>query len=556
MTVTVVTRANFATLLPSILHHIKCAEFITIDAEMTGLTTGPNSKYRPYDEIQERYRKLRDSASNFGMLQLGIAAFNYDTKNNRYEYTAWSFHLFPTVGDASTDYRKWTMQLSSMSFLRDNGFDFNKTFRDGISYLSVKEEADARNKYSPTPKASDKDIQMKDEDVEFVNSTIVSIKEWRENNENGEVELILPSCNAYKRRLLYENLPKQFGEDLVLKRHTGENREASLKLSFLNREQRDALSVEDTSKFEKELIEKVGIRRVWDMIVREGKPIVGHNCWLDLCHIYHKFIGPLPNDFDAFVEGLKENGVGAIFDTKFMCNQLMKEGLLKELNSTSLSDLTAAVNDPSVWGLKIKVHGGSSKKGEAKFHDAGYDAYCTGKVFIGAVSLISAKFNEGKLHDCMSVFLKGIPEENPASPLDLDYLKSFSNKIFMMQSDYDSHGVVLSLSSWCTPQSHPDRSSLFVITGLTADMSNVDVEVALVAFGCEKGALRMFWIDGQMLYFSCEGFVIPSDTPHVVVPVLQKGNPAELIVRPYEAVKKERETSPNITPPKRMRSQN
>lgn len=495
MPITVVTRSNFASLLPSILHHIKEADFIAVDTELTGLTTSSQTKYFFYDEISDRYRKLRDSANSFGMLQIGLSAFKHKPSGRKYTSTTWSFHLFPAVGNAGNDFRRWTLQLSSIAFLRDNGFDFNKTFLDGIPYLSRKEEADLRGRRDPTTTAvrsSNKDIVMTTDDASFVETVVNSVKSWREGDKAAEPLHLLP-CNAYQRRLLYENLPKKFGEGLVMKKATTGAGEATIVLSMPNDEQRQQEALEDAEMFEKELLDKLGFRRVWDAILALKKPLVGHNCWLDLCHIYAKLLGPLPMDFESYVQELKAAGVGPIFDTKYLASQLVQRQLLT-VDGTSLSDLATAVDEESKWGVKVRVDGGKTKnKGGESFHDAGFDALCTGKVFIGVASLLAKELGK-EVH---------ILVEKLLAPVSEDSTSQLQDCIYMMQSDYESMGVVMDQARI---QRHPDRNNLFVLSGIAAGMTLSDLEAALKLVGCEKTDLKIYWVDQQTAYFTCSGF--------------------------------------------------
>lgn len=492
-----VTKSNFASLLPSILHHIRDADFVTFDTELSGLTTSSQTRYFYYDEIGERYRKLRDSANNFGMLQIGLSAFKYKPSGGKYTSTTWSFHLFPALGTSGNDFRRWTLQLSSIAFLRDNGFDFNKTFLEGIPYLSRKEEADFRARRDPQTgpvRASERDIVMREDDVVFVEGVVESVNGWREGDKAHE-PLHLPPCNAYQRRLLYENLPKRFGEGLVMKKATTSAGEATIVLSLPNDEQRRQEAEQDAEAFERELLEKIGFRRVWDMVLSSKKPIVGHNCWLDLCHIHAKLVGPLPTDFDGFLQEMKALGGGPILDTKFLANHLVQRQLLA-VEGTSLADLATAVDEESQWGVKVRVDGGKTKnKGKESFHDAGFDAHCTGKVFVGVASLL-AKDQQSAPHLIVERLVATAAE---------DSVRELRDRIFMMQSDYEAIGVSLSRE---ITQKHPDRSNLYVISGISPAMQPSDVENALKNVGCERTNLRLFWVDSQTAYFTCADFTL------------------------------------------------
>jgi poly(A)-specific ribonuclease len=48
----------------------------------------------------------------------------------------------------------------------------------------------------------------------------------------------------------------------------------------------------------------LNLRRVLDMISSAGKPLIGHNCFLDLMQIYQQFMWDLPLDLEDWKESL------------------------------------------------------------------------------------------------------------------------------------------------------------------------------------------------------------------------------------------------------------
>ncbi|PJF19562.1 hypothetical protein PSACC_00610 [Paramicrosporidium saccamoebae] len=483
MVVTVVTRSNFSSLLPSILHHIKDADFIAFDTELTGLTTGPQSKYFYYDDIRDRYRKLRDSGTSFGMLQIGLSAFKHKKSGNgdKYTTTSWSFHLFPSVSTGGNDYRRWTVQLSAISFLREHGFDFNKTFLDGISYLSLREEADLRAKQGQISK-SDKEINMKEEDKMFLKEAMENVRAWI--SQGHSEPLVFPACNSFQRLLLYQYLPKEFGEALIVKKATDANGDTCVSVVLHNVEERKKALDDEIAEFEKNIVEQIGFRRIFDFILAQKKPLVGHNCWLDLCHIYQKFIGPLPLDWNGFKEVFAKHFNAPLLDTKFLATHLVGRSLLT-VPGTSLEQLATCADDPSVWGVKVRVDGGKTKnQGKQSFHDAGFDAHCTGKVLVGVASIL-AKENSKSLPESLATLME----------------QELSNRIFMMQSDVES--VVLAGPG---EQSYPDRDHLHVLTDLAFSVGASQVLDAAVKLGAERSKTMLYWADSRTVYIACEGF--------------------------------------------------
>ena len=489
MTVTVVTRSNFITLLPSILHHIKDADFIAFDTELTGLTMGSSSKYFYYDEVEERYRKLRDSANNFGILQFGLSAWKYKKSGNRFSSTSWSFHLFPTISTlGSSDYRKWTLQLSSIAFLKEHGFDFNRTFLDGISYLSVKEEGDLRTKREA--RKQNREVHMGQDDKLFLAETLEKVQRWYK--EGHEEQLELPPCHSFHRLLLYQEIPKisEIGKHLKISKNGDQ-----LFVKKVTKQEREEAEEEERMEFERSITEMVGFRRILDTLMKEKKPLVGHNCWLDWTHFYQKFLGPLPLYWDDFRKELVENVGSRVCDTKYIATQLLNnkersyfgESMEREGGKTSLEQLATAIDDPAMWGVKVRVDGGKTKnKAKELFHDAGFDAYCTGKVFVGLATILCEDNSvENKV--------KELFEES----------FGFAGKLFMMCSDYEPIGVDLISDR---QEKRPDRSNLLVMTDLNmeAGISHIN-DLLKHELNIANNDFEPYWLDGKTVYIALTG---------------------------------------------------
>jgi len=57
----------------------------------------------------------------------------------RYTHRGYSFYVFPN-STSSRNVKLFCCQTSSIKFLSEHGFDFNKLFKDGVSYLSTGKE--------------------------------------------------------------------------------------------------------------------------------------------------------------------------------------------------------------------------------------------------------------------------------------------------------------------------------------------------------------------------------------------------------------------------------
>jgi poly(A)-specific ribonuclease len=51
---------------------------------------------------------------------------------------------------------------------------------------------------------------------------------------------------------------------------------------------------------------QVGFRAVIDAIARRQVPVVGHNALLDLAHLHSHFLGPMPDNANAFKRAIHD----------------------------------------------------------------------------------------------------------------------------------------------------------------------------------------------------------------------------------------------------------
>lgn len=74
-----VTLSNFESTLVELRQHIRGADFVAIDLEMTGITSAPWRESLELDRFDIRYLKVKDSAHKFAVVQLGVCPFRWDS---------------------------------------------------------------------------------------------------------------------------------------------------------------------------------------------------------------------------------------------------------------------------------------------------------------------------------------------------------------------------------------------------------------------------------------------------------------------------------------------
>ena len=122
-----ITQENFIQSLPLIKKSIRTADFIAFDSEFSGLSVGFDDKQHDYDTVEDKYQKLKYNCERMNAFQIGIATFKWDHVAKKYSIRPFNIYTFPN----STIMDKRVMQFdnSSVKFLMQNNFDFNKLFK-------------------------------------------------------------------------------------------------------------------------------------------------------------------------------------------------------------------------------------------------------------------------------------------------------------------------------------------------------------------------------------------------------------------------------------------
>ena len=132
-----VTRINFQETLPLVQTAIDQCSFFAIDCEFTGLECSTATEKTLFDSPEERYFKLKLNSEAFTINQFGLACYTpeqQDIQSNKYTAHVFNFYLLPRPVGSSEP--RFQVQVSSIEFLCQNSFDFNKYFYGGIPYLN------------------------------------------------------------------------------------------------------------------------------------------------------------------------------------------------------------------------------------------------------------------------------------------------------------------------------------------------------------------------------------------------------------------------------------
>lgn len=248
-------------------------------------------------------------------------------KWNGRKYLAYpfNFYLHPS---SKFRVKKLNFQASAMEFLTDNKMDWNKVFKQGISY-SHREKSDelkeqiekyiqkctneegnfegfdkiTRDYYTKLGRESQK---QKEESISlvksflaesFIEDDLVEIRAsenqacWQETKReifNLCEDIISVKVTSKKNSLVIEKLaPERSAEEeknLLIER-----------LSSLNINDEDSkVSTEDVFD------EEYGFTKIVDLMILSNLPIVGHYMSYDIMLLYQQCIGELPSTYDEF----------------------------------------------------------------------------------------------------------------------------------------------------------------------------------------------------------------------------------------------------------------
>uniref|UniRef100_A0A182XYR9 Poly(A)-specific ribonuclease RNA-binding domain-containing protein n=1 Tax=Anopheles stephensi TaxID=30069 RepID=A0A182XYR9_ANOST len=425
-----ITKKNFIEQLPSIRETIRNATFFAIDCEFTGLAS--DRTILPFDTPEEVYLKMVENSPQYIIIQFGLCAFRVeppeagqteeakegaeDDKEQgkdaepRVSYKCYNFYCYPK-GRTNV----FSCQGESMRFLADNGFDFNRLFREGLSYANEIDEqryrADLKERQTSRaatilaaaeeesndeePKTAAGELPADAIPVPFelqqqVDDTAASIEEFLQSDRS---ELIVGKCNAFQRKLIYQMIEQRFQRKVSTSTVSLESNQKAIKVERKRTyEEEQALDDQRRERENEDLQMSIGMSLVLQELSKARKFIIGHNMLLDLFYVLRQFFKPLPADYQEFKKITKEY-FPLLLDTKYLCtNAEIKE----HVNSSVLAHVYDAVSRApfSIPTVHPELPDHQYSVDDEKKHEAGYDAYLTGLCFLG----LASKFKADLLH--------------------------------------------------------------------------------------------------------------------------------------------------------------
>ncbi|KAL7319386.1 hypothetical protein PS15m_002525 [Mucor circinelloides] len=382
-----ISRQQFPQKLPEVEKAIKECDFMAIDTELSGLHRPPTS-VRLYN-MADRYQEYKEATERFLIIQFGLCTFTWDEPAGRYIAKPFNFYIFPTstTGQIQAN-RVFMTQAQAFDFLTKQSFDFNKWVYQGIPYLTVAEEEAFVAAASEKMADNMPDIPIDDKELDFVNDAKQKIADWMHaENPTAEDGVNITAKNAYQRRLIYQEARKFEGLTAI-------GMQGFIRVVRLSEKQAKDRQKEKMDKFEKDRALAIGFRKVIDLISQSGKTVVGHNMLLDVCHMVGQFVEPLPETLPEF-KTLAHRLFPKMADTKYMCSAE------PELNAifgsgTALEALRFETKKEQFKNPHIDMHPGFPRYLTEMAHEAGYDAFMTGSVFLKLVAYLDKTRNPDK----------------------------------------------------------------------------------------------------------------------------------------------------------------
>ncbi|MEW5310647.1 MAG: hypothetical protein WDW38_002425 [Sanguina aurantia] len=415
-----ITKHNFQESLPRVRSLIEAASFISWDCEMTGLFVDNNSRDHPLDSYSERYSKLLASAQQFAICQFGLSCWTWN--GAAWEASSLNFYLFPFTSNAQDS--RFLCQASSLQFLASVGFDFNRFVYDGIPYGS---------------------LQQRDRKLQALQQP--------EPGKAGSNHSQRPSSTAQASQQQPPSTPPQplnTTPTETTAATAGQPGADSVGTSSSDSQGGPVLT--HASQLHAQIHGAAGFSAIWELMLCSGKPLVAHNPTFDLAYSLQLFQGPLPDTWPAYkalLSQLLQRSGARLFDTKHLALQLGDRAvtggstalgpLYQALSTATLpptvagrmpaalhapgyldySRVPASVRDAGAAGAtavtrsnRVDGMGGEEGGGDgddsssdasatagpssgvgpgAHAHEAGYDAFMTGAIFVKLLALFEAK---------------------------------------------------------------------------------------------------------------------------------------------------------------------
>jgi poly(A)-specific ribonuclease len=323
------------------------------------------------------------------------------------------------------------MNASSIEFLNQHGMDFNKWTREGVPYVTVDVANALESKYETQQQ---KELQgeknntssnsmwrdptrrritlTKESDVQFHARAMASLREWIDRSIQGSPSMLLPACNRFLRRALYETIELEYPA-LILENAGSEYRD-QIRVWRLSEEEKVQRKERLAREAWETLVMNVGFTRVFMALSNANTglkqvnstilassveqvdvsakvefepmgrrvPIICHNGLMDILFLMTHFVShKLPEKYQDAKAMIHET-FPLVYDTKILATECSDQRTVGD--NTVLGTLfdRFVMNDLEfLMDRNFEVVNASGSDPDQK-HEASYDAFMTGAVFV------------------------------------------------------------------------------------------------------------------------------------------------------------------------------
>jgi poly(A)-specific ribonuclease len=324
------------------------------------------------------------------------------------------------------------MDASSIEFLNQHGMDFNKWTREGVPYVTVdvanalerkyetqqQEELQGEKSNNTSSNSMWRDptrrriTLTKESDVQFHARAMASLREWIDRSIQGSPSMLLPACNRFLRRALYETIELEYPA-LILENAGSEYRD-QIRVWRLSEEEKVQRKERLAREAWETLVMNVGFTRVFMALSNANKgfkqvnstilassveqvdvsakvefepmgrrvPIICHNGLMDILFLITHFVShKLPEKYQDAKAMIHET-FPLVYDTKILATECSDQRTVGD--NTVLGTLfdRFVMNDLEfLMDRNFEVVNASGSDPDQK-HEASYDAFMTGAVFV------------------------------------------------------------------------------------------------------------------------------------------------------------------------------
>ncbi|CAL4130463.1 unnamed protein product, partial [Meganyctiphanes norvegica] len=332
-----VTKENFNHLCPEILDAIKNATFVAVDTEFTGLPDN-TFKAKLKKNFDSTYTKFKLNVQNLIIFQY-LSIFWGVPNVNGYSVKTYNFYLCPH--SCLSHDETFTCQTSGFEFLQAYNFDFNKWLYEGIPFLNADQKQELHKELQQIVNGDNVPRTPHE-----VSDLLSEVAQWGQEASDGDKTTYKTLHNFTYQLLFILNVRQQ-----CTTLWANQDQDGQIVVTKVKQEERKDLESKDPKyeKFIETCVDKMfGFSSIFHCLVEHRKPLILHNCLLDLILMYKQFHRHLPRNYEVFKNDI-HNIFPLIYDTKFLANELKfyfrdkDEKAVKILSESNLGKLSTSL---------------------------------------------------------------------------------------------------------------------------------------------------------------------------------------------------------------------